>query len=100
MFSNVLFFPVVTITEDELGQKHMNEDYSRMVYCNEKGIPQSEFFAAGQAGIKATKKLIVHMGDYQDEMKLMYKDKIYSIYRTYQTEDEKIELYCEMKVGD
>ena len=99
MFSNVLFFPVVTITEDEIGQKHMNEDYSRMVFCDEKGIAQSEFFAAGQAGIKAAKKLIVHSGDYQEEMKLKYKDKIYSIYRTYETENEKIELYCEVKAG-
>lgn len=99
LFSQILSFPVVTITEDELGQKHMTEDYSRMVFCNEKSIAQAEFFTAGQAGIKAAKKLIVHVGDYKEETKLMYKDKVYNIYRTYTTDDEKIELYCEVKVG-
>ena len=98
-FNEVLFFPIVTITEDELGQKHTIEDYSRMIFCNEKSIAQSEFFAAGQAGIKAVKKLVIHSHDYNDEVKLMYKDKVYNIYRTYTTEDEKVELYVEVKAG-
>ena len=99
MFNEILFFPVVTVIEDELGQQIRTEDYSRMVFCDEKSIAQNEFFSAGQSGIKAARKLIVNSGDYQEEVKLKYKDKIYNIYRTYTTEDEKTELYCEFKVG-
>ncbi|MBP0803712.1 phage head-tail adapter protein, partial [Bacillus anthracis] len=34
-----------------------------------------------------------------DERKVKYRDKEYSIYRTYERDDEKIELYCEVKAG-
>lgn len=99
MFNEILYFPIVTVIEDELGQQIRTEDYSRMVFCDEKGVAQSEFFSAGQSGIKAARKLIVNSGDYQEETKLKYKDKVYNIYRTFITEDEKTELYCEIKVG-
>ena len=31
--------------------------------------------------------------------KVKYRDKKYNIYRSYERNDEKIELYCEVKVG-
>ena len=99
MFNDVLYFPIITIVEDELGQTESIEHYTRMVFCDEKGVPQSEFFSAGQSGIKAAKKLIINTMDYQDELKLKFKDKVYVVYRTYPRDDEKTELYCEVKVG-
>ena len=32
--------------------------------------------------------------------KVKYREKEYNIYRTYERNDEKIELYCEVKSGD
>jgi SPP1 family predicted phage head-tail adaptor len=96
---DVLLFPIVTVTEDALGQKIPTEDYSREVFCHKKSIPQNEFFQAGQSGIKASFILIVHQLDYKEEVKLRYNDKIFYIYRTYERSDEKIELYCEVKAS-
>ncbi|MDM5189358.1 phage head closure protein [Bacillus sp. DX4.1] len=97
--NDILLFPVITTVEDDLGQIEEVETFSRQVFCGKKSIPQSEFFQAGQSGIKASRVLIVHVLDYQDETKVKYNEKVYSIYRTYERDDEKIELYCEVKAG-
>ncbi|OLN21903.1 phage head-tail adapter protein [Domibacillus antri] len=97
--NDITFFPIVTTIEDELGQETATEVFSRQVFCEKKSVPQSEFFQAGQSGIKAFVVLIVYTMDYQEETKVKYRDKEYSIYRTYERPDEKIELYCEVKAG-
>lgn len=99
LLNDILFFPITTTIEDELGQKEINEDFSRQVFCEKKSIAQSEFFAAGQRGIKAAVCLVVYTQDYQEELKLKYRNKIYNIYRVYERSDEKIELYCEVKAS-
>nr|WP_042352463.1 phage head closure protein [Bacillus massiliigorillae] len=99
VFSDIVFLPITTSTEDELGQVTEKEDYSRMVFCEKKSSPQSEFFQAGQSGIKASCVLIIHCLDYQDEVTVKFNNKIYHIYRTYERKDETIELYCEVKIG-
>ena len=97
--NDILFFPVVTTIEDDLGQVEEKEDFTRQVFCQKKSVPQSEFFQAGQSGIKAACVLIVYTLDYQEEQKVKYRKEEYSIYRTYERDDEKIELYCEVKAG-
>lgn len=99
MSNDILFFPTVTVLEDELGQKEEIEDYSRQIFCEKRSIPQNEFFQAGQSGIKASCILIVNSLDYQEDIKVQYRDKIYHIYRTYERPDERIELYCEVRSG-
>lgn len=97
--NDILFFPVVTTITDELGQEIATDNFARKVFCEKKSIPQSEFFQAGQSGIKAANCLIVYQMDYHEEVKLKYKEKIYSIYRAYERPDERIELYCEVRAG-
>lgn len=43
--------------------------------------------------------MIVYTLDYQEEQKVQYHNKKYNIYRTYERDDERIELYCEVKTG-
>ena len=97
--NDILLFPVITITKDELGQVEEDEVFSRQVFCKKKSVPQSEFFQAGQSDIKASCVLIVHVLDYQEEREVKYREKEYNIYRAYEREDEKIELYCEVVAG-
>lgn len=96
---DICFFPVIETVVDNLNQKEEVESYSRQVFCEKKSVPQSEFFAAGQSGIKPSAVLIVHTFDYQEEVKVKYKTKTYQIYRTFERDDEKIELYCEVRAG-
>jgi SPP1 family predicted phage head-tail adaptor len=98
--NDVVFFPVATSQEDDLGQTvEGNEDFSRQVFCEKKSVSSDEFFKAGQNGLKAKYVFIVHLQDYQEEIKVKYGNNIYSIYRTYERKDEKVELYCEVKAG-
>ncbi|KMP32227.1 phage head-tail adapter protein [Bacillus cereus] len=97
--NEILHFATVTIVEDELGQKEEIKTFNRQVFCKKKSVPQSEFFQAGQSDIKPSCILIVHILDYQEERKVKYREKEYSIYRTYERDDEKIELYCEVVAG-
>lgn len=97
--NDILFFPITTTTVDELDQINEITEYTRQVFCEKKSIPQNEFFQAGTSGIKASYVLIVNIFDYQNETKVKYREKVYSIYRTYERNDERIELYCEVKAG-
>ena len=94
-----MFFPVVTEVRDELGQEEEIVEYERQVFCEKRSTPQTEFFEAGRSGIKANCVLIVHTLDYSEEDTLRYKDKVYSVYRTYERPDDRIELYCEVRSG-
>lgn len=97
--NDVLYFPIVEPTKDELGQIEENEKYLRMTFCQRKSVPQSEFFNAGQSGIKAECVLVVNTLDYQNEKKVKYKNEIYDIYREYTRSDERTELYCMVKAN-
>ena len=100
MGNDVLFFPVMTEVKDELNQVTEIEEYKRMAFCEKKSTPQTEFFEAGRNGIKANCVLIPNTLDYNGESKVRYKDKVYSVYRTYERADDCIELYCEVRSGD
>lgn len=99
MLNDILYFPVVQSSKDELGQIIEVEDYNKMVFCQKKSVPQSEFFTAGQSGIKAECVLIVNTLDFKNEKKVKYKETIYDIYREYERNDERIELYCMVKAN-
>lgn len=97
--NDILYFPIVTTSKDELNQVEISEYFTRQVFCEKKSVSQDEFFKAGQNGFKPKCVLIVYTLDYQEEQKVKYREKEYSIYRTYERDDEKIELYCEVKSG-
>lgn len=97
--NDILFFPIISTVEDDLGQIEEIETYSDQIFCEKNPVAQTEFFQAGRAGIKPSCLLVVSVFDYSNQEKLMYNDKIYSIYRTYERTDEKVELYCEVRAG-
>lgn len=97
--NDILFFPIVTTIEDELGQRREVETYTNQVFCEKRPIAQTEFFSAGQSGIKPSRLLVVSIFDYSNQEKLKYDGKVYSVYRIYERPDEKVELYCEVRSG-
>jgi SPP1 family predicted phage head-tail adaptor len=97
--NDILFFPIVTTVEDDLGQRKEYENYSNRVFCEKRPIAQTEFYQAGQAGIKPSRLLVVSVFDYSNQEKLMYNGKEYSVYRIYERTDDKVELYCEVRAG-
>lgn len=69
------------------------------VFAEKRSISQQEFFNAGQTDIKPTKCFVIYSHEYNDERFLIYENKKYSIYRTYEKEED-IELYCEVRTGN
>ena len=60
----------------------------------------SEFYQAGLQGFKPDYRFSIWMTEYNDQELVEYKDKIYSVYRSYRRDDGRIELYVNEKKGE
>lgn len=94
MFKDVIKLVSKTFTKDEYLQE-IETKTERTVFADKQSVSQSEFFAAGQSGLKAQYKFVVRLSEYKGENELLFEGKSYTIYRTYEL-GENIELYCEV----
>ena len=97
MFKDVIKLITVSFKLDELAQQ-IEVKNERTVFANKKNVSQSEFFNAGQVGLKPQYLFEIRLSEYGGEGELVFNNKSYSIYRTYE-KGENIELYCEVRVG-
>lgn len=86
------------ISVDDYGVPQ-NEVTETDVYARVESVSASEFFDAGQNGLKPEYRFTVSAWEYGDEEELSYNGRLYSIYRTYRRSLDLIELYAERKVG-
>lgn len=96
---DVCFLIPTTIEEDELSQEIVVDGQPRQVFCDRLSIGQKEFTVTMQNGLKAEMTIVMDHDEYDGEEKLKYRDKTYSVYRTFVRGDGDIELYCEVRVG-
>ncbi len=88
-----------TVLTDALGQQARVPAY-REVFAEEMPVRMSEFFAAGQQGIKPQRAFRVWEEEYASEQHLQHEGVSYRIYRVYRdVRARKTELYCEVSVG-
>lgn len=73
------------------------EDSRKTVYADKKGVRQSEFYLAAAQGINIAKAFEMSSDDYNGERKLEYNGVPYYIVRTYDKNDETVELTCSDK---
>ncbi|HSW63729.1 MAG TPA: phage head closure protein [Dissulfurispiraceae bacterium] len=87
------------VASDNLGQQSKIPVY-REVFAEELPVRMSEFFAAGQQGIKPQLAVRVWTDEYAGEEHLKHHGVTYRIYRVYKDPKlRKTELYCEVRVG-
>ena len=84
---------------DEIGQELPSTAVRTEIYCKQKSIKQSEFYQASQAGLKPEFVIETSMFDYSGEEIIEVDGVLYKIYRTFERDDEIIELYCIQKAG-
>lgn len=84
---------------DSLDQHVQDGVTQREIFCSVKSITRSEWAAAAQNGRKAAFCVTVWADEYEGETVAMLDGIRYSIYRTYQTSSEDMELYLEQKAG-
>ncbi len=94
----ICYLSSTQIIKDDIGNQ-IKKPIGRLVYCSEISIYSSEFFNAGQNGIKPEHLLIIDFEEYDGETGLLYEDVRYNIYRTFPRNDGLIELYCNKKAG-
>jgi len=94
----VLKLITVTQTQDAYGVWHDTEQ-SREIYCEVQSVTRSEFFEAGRSGLNPDMQFTVFFADYSGEEIVEYNGERYSVYRTYLTKDDNLELYVERAGG-
>ena len=62
------------------------------VFCNKKNVGYAEYFKSQQAGATVNFKVEVNKVDYEGQMLAEFESKRYSILKTYEINDDTIEL--------
>ena len=96
--NDTLYLLTTTYTQDKYGVPKPT-NVKNEVFCDKESISRAEFFNAGRNGLNPQFVFKVFKGDYQGESLCEYDGLTYSIYRTYETDDDYIELYVERKGG-
>ena len=62
-------------------------------------VGQTEFFNAGQQGLKPTGVFAVRSTEYEGQEELEFNGEVFSIYRSYNRTDGRTELYTSKRKG-
>lgn len=99
LFKDVIKLISITITENDMGDP-VEIPVEREVFADKQSIRQSEFYQAAATGLRPELMFVVRTIDYNNEPKLKYNDKEYTIVRTYDKDGELIELICQGVVNN
>lgn len=67
----------------------------REVFAKKKSVKQSEFYQAQAVGLKPELVFEIHPTEYEDEKEVVYNQKNYKVIRTYQVDNESLEIVAE-----
>lgn len=87
-----------SVTYDEYGVAKKQRT-GRDVFGKVESVTRAEFFDAGRSGLNPEYRMTMFFGDYNGESLVGYNGRIYSVYRTYQSSTDIIELYVERRTG-
>ena len=76
------------------------DDESTEVFAIVEPTGRDEFEAAGQFGMKAECKFTIWAFEYDEQTEVEYNNKTLTIYRTYERDDERVELYAAERAGN
>lgn len=96
-------YAVVTLvsivnTTNEIGENVALETLSD-VYGQITSISSTEWFTAQRDGINCRYRVLVHSFEYDNQQYVIIKGTRYKVYRTYDNDDDMVELYLEERVG-
>lgn len=86
------------IVRDENG-KPIKLGGEREVFAHVDSVNASEFFEGGRNGLNPEFRFSMFSHDYNGERIVKYNNLFYSVYRTYISKTDVIELYVERKGG-
>lgn len=87
-----------TKTQDSIGQLITSESTVDVI-GEVKSVTQSEYMSGRQDGLSPAYVFHVSIFAYSGQTIVSYKGERFSVYRTYEADENEIELYCEREVG-
>ena len=96
--SDVITLVGSTRTQDAYGVWQETKT-TRDVFCQVDSVTRAEFFEGGRNGLNPEYRFTMFFADYDGEREVIFKDKPYSVYRTYHARTDELELYVERKGG-
>lgn len=87
-----------TITTNDYKQE-VKAETTKSILAQKQSISRSEFYNGGKAGLQPAFVLVTSKLDYSGELEVELDGVRYGIYRTYEVDEDYIELYCERKGG-
>lgn len=85
---------------DAYGVSRPQTETRQVRFCRVQSVSGTEFFEAGQAGIRPQYRFTLPRAEYSGEQTVEYQGRRYTVYRTYEPSARMIELYVEARVGD
>lgn len=74
-------------------------EVKKQIFCSVRSVTMQEFFQGGQMGLKNQIRFDVFQYDYDGEEVIIHNGNRYSVYRTYLSKDDVLEIYCKKDVG-
>lgn len=91
MRNEIIYLKQVTTVTDDVGDTTEAVTWKE-VFAKKKSIGQREFYQAHTAGLKTEYKFEIHPTEYSDELYIKYNNKIYKVIRTYEIDQETLEI--------
>lgn len=88
-----------TYTTDAYGVQR-EQLTERTVYAQVDSVTLSEWTEGGRMGLNPEYRFTLFAPEYRGEKEIIYKDIVYTIYRTYLARNYRIEAYAERKQGN
>ena len=87
-----------TETQDEIGQITSTESEASLI-AEIRSVSRSEFMEGRQDGLTPSYVFYVSRFAYSGQRVIEYNGERYSVYRTFEADDNIVELYTEREVG-
>jgi len=94
LFREVINLISITIVENDMGDQ-VETPVKRQVFADKKSVRQNEFYQAQSTGLRADLMFVIRTIEYEQEPKLEYNSKTYTIIRAYDKDGELTELICQ-----
>ena len=99
MDRSIDFYLLTSVSYQDEMKQFQETTRKRLVFGQLSSVSASEFFAGGQNGLKPEFRIVMFAPDYYGEKTLEFNGEVYTIYRTYLSRNDMIELYVEKRAG-
>ena len=99
LFNEIVTLIIETHTINDIGDI-IPVQAKRQVFADKQSVRQSEFYQSAATGLKPELMFVVRSIDYQDEPKIEYNGKQYTVTRAYAKGAELTELICQGVVNN